>query len=146
MANNDFDASYLTFSLGGRSFGIPAVLALEINRNLDYTIVPNSPKLIRGILNLRGQLIPAIDLRSILGSDEDHHQLESVGIIVDLGLTKASLLVDSVGDIIPLGGVTFELPPPNFPSQGRRAIIGAHKLVDSLLIILDPKLLVVDYQ
>ena len=144
MVNSDFDASYLTFSLGGRSFGIPAASALEINRNLDYTIVPNAPKLIRGILNLRVQLIPAIDMRSILGDGGDNHQPESVGIIVDLGSTKASLLVDSVGDIIPLGGLTFEPPPPNFPLQGRRAIVGAHKLADSLLIILDPKLLVTD--
>ena len=142
IAKSDFDTSYLTFSIGHRSFGIPAISVLEINRNLEYTSVPNGPKFIRGILNLRGQLIPAIDLRNFLGIERVDNCRESVGIIVDIDSTKASLLVDSVGDIIPLGGLTFEPPPVNFPLQSMRAIVGAHKLENSLLVILEPKLLI----
>jgi purine-binding chemotaxis protein CheW len=132
--------SYLTFSLGKHQYCIPADMVIDINRQCDFTAVPGATNAIKGILNLRGQLIVALDMSSLLGLVNGEAVPPSVSIIVDVDSTRLSLLVDKVGDILVLGPETFELPPNNFSHSSQPAIIGAHKLRDSLLIVLDPAL------
>lgn len=134
------DSRYLTFFIAGGQFCIPAERVIEINRNADYTFVPGASEAIKGILNLRGQLIVAFDMSRLLGIQSERNLRESVSIIVDVDSCHISLLVDSVGDILTLGPATFEKPPNNFPSHIRKAVIGAHKLIDQLLVIIDPYL------
>jgi len=134
--------SYLTFFIGKNQFCIPAERVLEMNRNTDYTSVPGAPAAIKGILNLRGQLIVAFDMSSLLGIEGSRKLSEAVSIIVDVDSSPISLLVDGVGDILSLSADTFERPPNNFPLHIRNAVIGAHKLADSLLVVIDPNLLI----
>ncbi len=131
---------YLTFSIGKHQYCIPADMVVDINRQCDFTAVPGAADAIKGILNLRGQLIIALDMISLLGLEGDENIQPSVSIIVDVESTRISLLVDKVGDILVLGLETFELPPNNFAQSSQPAIIGAHKLRDSLLLVLDPVL------
>ena len=136
------EANYLTFFIGKSQFCIPAEKVVEINRNCDYTIVPGAPEAIKGILNLRGQLIVAFDMSSLLGVASESSLSNAVSILVKVDSSTISLMVDRVGDILTLGESTFELPPNNFSLHMRNAVLGAHKLADSLLIIIDPSLFI----
>ena len=133
---------FATFYLGGLYFGITATDVLELNKNLDVTRVPKSPKTVRGIMNLRGQLVPAIDMYERLGLENTSHQQETISIILQCEGMLIALLVDNVGEIIPLEQNTFEPPPNNFPKMSRELVLGVHKLPEKLLLILDPKQLI----
>lgn len=132
---------FVTFYLGGHYFGINASNVLELNRNLDVTPVPKSQKSIRGIMNLRGQLVPAIDMYERLNVQRHSELPEAISIILQSDNFLVALLVDDVGEILSLNHDTFEPPPSNFSVTFRELVFGAHKLSDRLLLILDPKLI-----
>jgi purine-binding chemotaxis protein CheW len=115
---------------------------VEINRNCEYTIVPGSPASIKGILNLRGQLIVAFDMGILLDVETDPKQRNSVSILIKAESSIISLMVDRVGDILPLKESAFEVPPNNFSRHAPNAVLGAYKLSDNLLIVVDPNLLI----
>lgn len=130
---------FATFYLGGLYFGINVADVLELNRNMDVTPVPKSPKIVRGIMNLRGQLVPAIDMYERLNLDSRSEKDESVSIILQCDGYLIAILVDDVGEILSLEQDTFELPPSNFSTVSRELVLGVHKLSDKLLLILDPR-------
>jgi purine-binding chemotaxis protein CheW len=132
-------ADYATFYLGGHYFGVLANHVLEVCHDLEITNVPKSPKTIRGIMNLRGQLVPAIDMYEKLGLPHPEEKQEKISIILQSDHMLLALLVDDVGPIIPLEEETFEPPPNNFPLRSRELVLGVHKLPDTLIIILDKK-------
>ena len=132
---------FVTFYLGGNYFGINASDVLELNRNLEVTPVPKSPKTVRGIMNLRGQLVPAIDMYERLNLERYSGLTESISIILRSDGFLVALLVDDAGEILSLDQDTFEPPPSNFSVISRELVMGVHKLSDKLLLILDPKLI-----
>jgi purine-binding chemotaxis protein CheW len=132
---------FVTFYLGGNYFGINAAEVIELNRNLDVTPVPKSAKTVRGIMNLRGQLVPAIDMYKLLNLDTHADQSESISIILKQDGFLVALLVDDAGEILSLDQDTFESPPSNFSVISRELVLGVHKLPDKLLLILDPTLI-----
>jgi purine-binding chemotaxis protein CheW len=132
---------FVTFYLGGNYFGINATDVLELNRSLDVTPVPKSAKTVRGIMNLRGQLVPAIDMYELLNLEARTDQSESISIILKQDGFLVALLVDDVGEILSLDQDTFEPPPSNFSVISRELVLGVHKLPDTLLLILDPCLI-----
>ena len=135
MSNND----YATFYVHGLFFGINANDVLELNKNLDVTPVPKSPNTVRGIMNLRGQLVPAIDMYERLRLSNKSSRQETINIILQCDGFLIALLVDDVGPIISLDESSFELPPNNFSLVSRELVLGVHKLQDRLIIILDSK-------
>ena len=137
---------FVTFTLGGHSFGITAADVLELNRNLDVTPVPKSSPIVRGIMNLRGQLVPAIDMYVRLSLESLAPRTESISIILRGDGQLLALLVDDVGEILTLDQNTFEPPPSNFSTVSRELVSGVHKLPDRLLLILDPKQIVTRVQ
>jgi purine-binding chemotaxis protein CheW len=132
---------FVTVYLGGNYFGINAAEVIELNRNLDVTPVPKSAKTVRGIMNLRGQLVPAIDMYKLLNLDTHADQSESISIILKQDGFLVALLVDDAGEILSLDQGTFEPPPSNFSVISRELVLGVHKLPDKLLLILDPTLI-----
>ena len=130
---------FATFYLGGHYFGINVADVLELNRIMDVTPVPKSPKIVRGIMNLRGQLVPAIDMYERLNLEVHGAHDESVSIILQCDGYLIAILVDDVGEILSLEQDTFEPPPSNFSVVSRELVLGVHKLADRLLLILDPK-------
>ena len=106
---------------------------------MDVTPVPKSPKIVRGIMNLRGQLVPAIDMYERLNLESRSAKAESVSIILQCDGYLIAILVDDVGEILSLEQDTFEPPPSNFSTVSRELVLGVHKLSDKLLLILDPK-------
>ncbi len=130
---------FITFYLGDFFFGINATDVMELNRDLKITPVPKSPKTVRGIVNLRGEIVPAINMqeRFKLGYPCPDH--DSISVILNSASLTIAALVDDVGEIIALDQNTFEPPPKNFPEASKELIIGVHKLPGRLLLIVDAK-------
>ncbi|MBU3607557.1 chemotaxis protein CheW [Polynucleobacter nymphae] len=129
------ERSFLVFYVGVYALGIPAEELIEVNRNLRCTQVPGSPKMIRGILNLRGLLMPAVDMGAYLEIADS--KCESFSIILKVQENNIALMVDSIGDIMTFNTAELVLPPTHLSGQFQEAIQGAFRLSEGLLIILD---------
>ena len=128
---------YITFHLNEFYLGIAATDVLEVNRGFQITPIPKSPAIVRGVVNLRGEIILAIDMHARFQLQR-HDQSENLtGVILSCKRMTIAAIVDQVGDIIELHEDTFELPPSNFPQASRELILGVHKLSEKLLIIVD---------
>ena len=127
--------SFLAFNVGIYTLGVPAEELIEVNRNLSCTHVPGSPKMIRGILNLRGLLMPAVDISAYL--DIPDSKCESFSIILKVQENNIALMVDSIGDILTFNTEELVLPPSHLSGQFQEAIEGAYSLSEGLLILLD---------
>jgi purine-binding chemotaxis protein CheW len=129
------ERSFLTFGVGSYVLGVSVDELIEVNRNLKCTKVPGSPKMIRGILNLRGLLMPAIDVGAYL--DIEGAKSESFCIVLNVQGNHIALMVDSIGDINAFNPGELVSPPTNLFGQSQEAILGAYRLTEGLLIILD---------
>jgi purine-binding chemotaxis protein CheW len=128
---------YCTFYLDGHYFGVDVLKVQEIIRYQEMTCVPLAPRVVLGLINLRGQIVTAIDLRRRLElADRPADQLP-VNVVVQTEDGAVSLLVDEIGDVLEVPETTFERPPETLRGTGRELISGAYKLKDRLLLILD---------
>lgn len=126
-----------TFFADGQFFGVPVQKVQEVIRYQEMTRVPLVPQVVRGLINLRGQIVVAIDLRRRLGlSDRAEGQLP-MNVIVRTDDGAVSLLVDEIGDVLEVEEDTFEGPPETLPTACRELVLGVHKLPKHLLLVLD---------
>ena len=132
-----YKGDYLSFELADFLFGISTQEVLELNKNLHLTPVPKSTSHLRGITNLRGQIVPVIDMYERLKLGDHPNKNESISVILRCTGIVIALLVDNIGQILPLDEDSFESPPNNFSPVLKELIIGVHKLPDRLLHILD---------
>jgi purine-binding chemotaxis protein CheW len=134
---------YCTFYLGDSYYGLDVLRVQEIVRHHTLTRVPMAPTMVRGLINLRGQIVTAIDLRRRLGLPDraetlDSENLESVNIVLQTEEGAVSLLVDEIGDVLEVNEEQFAAPPATLQGAQRDLILGAYKLPQQLLVILDP--------
>jgi purine-binding chemotaxis protein CheW len=129
---------YATFHIGDLFFGIPAIQVVELSRNLDVTFVPKGPPSVSGLMNLRGQLVPAINMNIRLGIEKQKTHGDGVSIILSSPGGQVALIVDSVGEILSLNSNLFEPPPNKLTELAREVLFGVYKLPDRLLLLLDP--------
>ena len=134
MANTQ---QYCTFYLENYYFGIELLNVQEVLRQLELTEVPLAPHAVRGLMNLRGQIVIAVDLRRQLGLLERPADKPAMNVIVRTGEDAVSLLVDEIGDVVEVGEDTFEPPPETLRGKVRSAIRGVHKLEKQLMHVLD---------
>ena len=128
---------FCTFYLDGHYFGLDVLKVQEIIRYQEMTRVPLAPAVVRGLINLRGQIVTAIDLRRRLDlSDRPADQLP-LNVVVRTDDGAVSLLVDEIGDVLEVPEELFERPPETLKGTARELIRGAYKLPDRLLLILD---------
>ena len=128
---------YCTFFVEGHCFGLDVLRVQEIIRCQQMTRVPLAPPVVRGLINLRGQIVTAIDLRRRLGlSDRPEDQLP-VNVVVQTDDGAVSLLVDEIGDVLDVEEKLFEPPPHTLQGTARELICGAYKLHDRLMLLLD---------
>jgi purine-binding chemotaxis protein CheW len=125
-----------TFFVGESYFGIPVDQVQEVVRPQPITPVPLAPKVIRGLINLRGQILTAIDLRNRLGLGEPGDSAHLINIVVRTSDSPVSFLVDEIGEVLDLDQKTFESPPETLQGDMRELICGAYKLRDRLLLAL----------
>jgi purine-binding chemotaxis protein CheW len=128
---------FCTFKLGDYFFGIDILQVQEIIRRLTFTRIPLAPPLIQGLVNLRGQIVTAIDLRQRLGLPDRAEGASPIHVVVHLEDGSASLLVDEIGDMMELEDQAFEGVPDTVQGQARDLISGVYKLDQRLLLVLD---------
>lgn len=128
---------YCTFFLGDGLFGVHVDNVQEIIRNPEITRLPLVPHVVRGLMNLRGQIVTAFDLRGLLGLDRAGDEIPHVSIGVFLPGGVVSLIVDRIGDVLEVPVNQFEEPPRTLEGVAKELIQGAYKLEDRLLLVLD---------
>ena len=128
---------FTTFTLDGHLFGVEVETVQEVMRYQETTRVPLAPGSIGGLINLRGQVITALDLRHRLGMRERPEGQRPMNVVVRTEDGAVSLLVDQIGAVIETDAHHFESPPDTVSSQARDLIRGAYKLDGTLLLALD---------
>jgi purine-binding chemotaxis protein CheW len=126
-----------TFRLDGDLYGIEVEHVQEVLKSQGLTRVPLAPAAVAGLINLRGQVVTAIELRERLGRPPRPEGTDAVVIVVRLHGEAVSLLVDSIADVVDVDAADFEAPPDTLEGQARDLIRGAYKLHGQLLLALD---------
>ena len=128
---------FCTFFLKDQFFGIPVEQVQEVIQYQETTRVPLVPEVIRGLINLRGQIVMAVDLRRRLRIEERPAGMLPVNVVVRTQEGPVSLLADSIGDVVEVKEETFEDPPQTLESALRTLITGVHKLDGRLMHVLN---------
>ena len=126
----------VTFKLAGEEYATDILKVQEINRMVEITSVPNAPHYVEGVINLRGKVVPVINLRKKFGLVVKEADIQSRIMVVDVGKT-IGLIVDSVSEVLRLRVDTVETPPAITGNGSSDYICGIGKLEDRLLILLD---------
>jgi purine-binding chemotaxis protein CheW len=126
-----------TFTLGDTLFGIDVPVIQEVLRPQTMTRVPLAPSMVHGLINLRGQIITAIDLRERLGLPPAPADVEGMNVVTRLPDETVSFLVDDVGEVLDLPGEQFEEVPPTLTGTLRDVTAGVYKLKDRFLLLLN---------
>lgn len=127
----------LTFTLANQLFGVPVLQVNGVLRQQAITPTPLAPPAVAGVLNLRGRIVTAIDVRRCLKQPEREIDASSMSVVVEQNNELFSLMIDSVGDVLLLSKATFEEPPTTLDPEWRDVSSGIHKLDDKILVILD---------
>lgn len=140
-AGQGLGGKYLTFSLGSEEYGIVITKVREIIGIMEITAVPHTPDFIKGVINLRGRVIPIIELRMRFNMEVKAYDDRTCIIVVDVpgpnGTVQVGMLVDSVSEVINIAPQDIE-PPPDFGvSTDAENIIGMGKIKGKLKILLD---------
>ena len=128
---------FATFYAGDRYLGIDVTRVQEVIRSQSITRTPLAADEIRGLINLRGQIVLAFDLRRRLGLPARDEGVPPMNVVVRTQEGLVSLLVDRIGDVLDVDEDLFEEPPETLQGDARELIRGAYKLDDALLLELD---------
>lgn len=127
----------VTFSIGEEEFGVDILKVQEIIRMMEITKVPRAPEFVEGVINLRGKVIPIIDLRRRFGLSSRGHDKHTRIIVIEINNMIVGFVVDSVSEVLRIPSSTVEPPPPVVSGLESEYISGVGKLEDRLLILLD---------
>ena len=130
-------ARLVTFRLDDRTYGVDVDAVQEVLRGLPRTRIPLAPRALAGLINLRGQVLTALDLREQLGLPARDPGTEPMLVVIRVAGEPAALLVDSIGAVVDVEDEQFEPPPDTLTGPSRALILGAYKLPDRLLLALD---------
>jgi purine-binding chemotaxis protein CheW len=136
-ASPDQNRQYATFCLAGLYFGIEVVKVQEVLRYLEMTAVPLAPDVIEGLINLRGQIVTAVDMRQRLDLPKRENHEKPMNMVVRAEEGAVSLLVDEIGDVVEVRQGAYESAPETLPKTQRELIEGVYKLDGRLLLVLD---------
>jgi purine-binding chemotaxis protein CheW len=128
---------FSTFFVADLLFGVDVRRVQEVLCFQPMTRVPRAPEVIEGLINLRGQIVTAIDMRRRLGLPPRTGEHAPMNMVVRTEDGAISLLVDEIGDVMDVDPATYERPPENLDPAARELIRGVYKLKDRLLLVLD---------
>ncbi|MDR1166532.1 MAG: chemotaxis protein CheW [Deltaproteobacteria bacterium] len=142
------DLKFLSFELGGEFYGLDILKIREINGMMDITAVPQTPKFMKGLINLRGKVIPVIDLRLKFGLSEEPYDERTSIIVIEFqtihGPTQMGILVDKVSEVITINEADIESAPDFGSPLKSEYIKGMAKTRNLVLIVLDIDLILTD--
>ncbi len=133
------DRQFCTFYLDGLCFGVPVRDVQEVLRYQEMTPAPLASDVVSGLINLRGEIVTAINLRRRLEMDDLPDGEQPMNVVVRAEGEVVSLLVDEIGDVLDVDPDAFEEPPETVEGVARELIHGVFKLEDRLLLVLDTK-------
>lgn len=131
------DEQFCTFRLGNLLFGVEVLCVQEVLLKQQMTRLPLVSDIVSGLINLRGQIVTAIDLRRRLGLPPLEDGKDPMNVVVRTADAAFSLLVDEIGDVVDVDPESFEAPPETLTGVARELILGAYKLEGRLLLVLD---------
>lgn len=126
----------VSFHLGSEEYGVDISQVQEIIRMVDITHVPRAPHFMEGVINLRGQLIPIIDLRTRFGMSRADHTKSTRIVVTEIGSKKIGIIVDSVSEVINIPLEQVEDAPEMIAGVGTEYIQGVGKVADRLIVLL----------
>ena len=127
----------VSFKLGSEEYGVDIAQVQEINRMVAVTHVPRAPQFMEGVINLRGQLIPIIDLRARFGMPRAEHTKNTRIVVTEIGAKRVGMVVDSVSEVLRLPVDQIEDAPEMLTGVDTEYIRGVGKIEDRLIILLD---------
>lgn len=133
---------FCTFYLGKDLFGVAVLDVQEVVRQHEITHVPLAPDVVRGLINLRGNIVSTIDMRRLLKMPPLADESQSINVITRVASGLVSLLVDHIGDVIEAPDDRFEPVPSVLANEIRQIITRVCKLPGNLLMILNPNRIV----
>lgn len=125
-----------TFFIGNQTFGVPVSQVQEVIRFQPITPVPLAPEVVEGMINLRGQIVIALDLRRRLELTR-RTAGDPMNVVVRTAAGAVSLLVDKISEVVEVEESSFEPPPATASSETREVLLGIYKLDGRLLHLLD---------
>lgn len=131
------EVEFVTFYVGNLLIGADIHQVEEINRLIGVTAVPHAPKYVRGVINLRGEVVTVVDLREILGLADTDRTGSTRTVVVRSKGEQIGLLVDRIADVILTSPAEIDPPPANVSGADGRFFTGICKLETELLVILD---------
>ncbi len=131
------DRQFATFFVDGLLFGVEVLRVQEVLRYQEMTPVPRAPDVIEGLINLRGQIVTAIDVRRRLGLRAREASRTPMNMVIRCDDGAVSMLVDEIGDVLDVEQAAFEPVPENVTPSIRELTTGVYKLKDRLLLVLD---------
>jgi len=135
--SSNYEGQFLTFALNREEYGIEILRTREIIGVMDITTVPQTPDFMKGVINLRGKVIPVIDLRLKFSMQEEEYTQETCIIVVEANNSQVGIIVDSVSEVLNIKNGEIE----NTPSFGQGIdtdfIMGLGKVKEKIIILLD---------
>jgi purine-binding chemotaxis protein CheW len=128
---------FATFTIDSLLFGVEVHKVQEVIRYQEMTAVPLAGRGAAGLINLRGEVVTAVDLRTRLGLPPRAAGVLPMNVVVRVDDEPVSLLVDAIGDVAHVSSEQFEEPPETMTGPGATLVTGAYKLETTLLLVLD---------
>lgn len=134
---SSYEGKFLTFALSNEEYGVEILKVREILGIMEITAVPQTPDYMKGVINLRGKVIPIIDLRLKFSMPEVEHTKETCIIVAEVGTAQVGVIVDSVSEVTDIKGEDIE-EAPNFGQElDTNFIMGLGKTKKKIIILLD---------
>ena len=132
----ELGGKYLTFCLAGEEYGLEILKVREIIGIMDITAMPQVPHEVKGVINLRGKVIPVIDLRLKFGMESAEYTDQTCIVVVDVG-SLVGVIVDTVQEVLDITNGQIDPPPPLGAAVNTQFILGMGKVKDDVKILLD---------
>lgn len=136
VANEELQ-QFVTFTLNNEEYAVDILNVQEINRITEITRVPNSPDYVEGVINLRGKVIPVVNLRKKFNFEEKPTDDTSRIIIMEIHGITNGVIVDSVSEVLRVPKSIIDPPPPMSADSDNKFIKGIAKMQDRLIILID---------
>ncbi len=131
------EGKFLTFALCNEEYGVEILRVREIIGVMDITTVPQTPGYIKGVINLRGKVIPVIDLRLKFIMQEEKYTQETCVIVVEVNSTQIGIIVDSVSEVVDISSREIEEAPPFGQGIDTSFMMGMGKVKEKIIILLN---------
>lgn len=142
--SKETEIQFVVFKLGTEEYGIPITQVREINRLTTPTKIPKSPSFVEGVINLRGQIIPIVDLKKRFDLELTEYSGEARVMVVEIKDQVCGIIVDEVSEVLRMATASIEPPPGMIANIDIEYIAGVGKVGERLLIILDINKLLTD--